>query len=421
MTYIFRFPLRLMSYVLGRIYAFFYRIGESFEGRFGAYFTLFEITLILLGVVNAIADVRSRYLSVRGESNRADGMLLVGLVVEQWRVIGDILIFACLLGLALSRVLTALRRRYLGYYIPSSDHSDVLFAKVKALEWGFPPLLGTHTHSFRIRFAEAIAKQTSVALSIRVSGGLRDKRWMQREREHLDRWFSTYPDVLWKIPLGSDYHSNDVGGYFSVLLPITDDSRRSIQKGTLATDMADIDRDVLTSISSVPRVALESQLNILAYLHIFCPEQSKERIDSDLLAASSFQHLAHLLYTIYGNEGNFLHNWNFSIMCESANRSQDFFLMGLGFSPVQQRTIETSRASTLSARSYGDFRLFEFDAVLGHASGSGDRVDATRFLELLQDLVSGYPTDAKRIARDGAGSSLEPTESVSRSASLAGC
>jgi hypothetical protein len=390
MSVIIKYGRQAISSIAGRIYSFLYEFDEVFESRFGLYFAFGELVLVLSGLLAAMADVRLRLASL-------PAVPWIDLWSEHWRDPFEALIFLCLSVLTLGRLATALRRRYLGYIFPASDHSDKLFFKVMSVPFGDPPLHLANTPASRRALVEAIARQTAVLLSLR-SFLNRDRRWMQRERERLDRWFSACPDSLWRIPIPGAERSSAPSGYLSVILPITDGSWWDIRKGMLPTDMAEIDHEALRSGTSTSKATIDKQLKFLAYLQIFCAERNESVLDKDLLAASSFQHIAHLLHKIYGVEGDFTQNWHFAIMCESANRTMDGFLTGLGFCAVQERVMETSRASTLPARSFADFKLFEFEAFRGQACGAGDRVDANQFLELLQDLVRVYEKRSEPIA-----------------------
>jgi hypothetical protein len=390
MTIVIRLLRRTAFAILGGIYSVLYKFGEIFESRFEIYLGFGELILVLFGLVAATADVRGRLLGMPAISDPAERFhAWLDILGEHWRDPFEALIFLVLALLTSSRVLTALRRRYLGYYFASSLHSDQLFMKIIATDFGSPPLSQKNTPTLRLGFAEAIAGQTAALLSLRSFLG-RDVRWVQRERDHLDRWFRDCPNSLWRVPLTGQERQTTYSGYFSVIIPISDKSWSDIRSATVPTDVADIDHKALVSESE--EGLDKRQLKFLAYLQVFCADQHESGLDKDLLAATSFQHLAHLLFLRYGAAGDFWRNWQFAIMCESANRTMDKFLTGLGFGPVQRPVIESSRASTLPARSWADFKLFEFKASQGEASDVGDRVDAGHFLELLQDLVKRYAT-----------------------------
>jgi hypothetical protein len=289
-----------------------------------------------------------------------------------------------------------MRRTRLGYSYrklvkmvndPQPDSIQRLYQLVKSVGWGYAPGLRPGWQDRLGGIAKRIAHQTAGLLSER-SWFLRDKKWRAREEESLSVWFKAFPACLWKLPATEGRKAAKgswTSGYFSVIVPMTHQSARSIRRGWRATDLAEIEpkaAQVFRAEGAGPAGDLD-RVELLAYLHIYAPPASRNDQDEVRLFAASVQHLAFLLRGLYGSREGYEKRWNFTLLCESSNRAMNRVLARLGFKPLK-RERDGSSTQEREARSYAGFLLFELKVE----GGRGDNDNAKDFLLTLGNLVS---------------------------------
>ena len=362
--------------IWGRVYGAFYSYRELYENVFEVIVGTFEIFLIAFGLGLAAHEFLD-------DSHRMGGF-------EEAHIIGELFIFALLSLLTLSRLVVVARTRRLGYTYripvgelerPDADTRRQFFAAVAQVPLGHPPCLSNDWTEQLPYLSEKIAHQTASLLSIR-SWFLQDDQWRSREQEALGDWFTAFPASLWHIADGTASPPGPTG-YYSVTVPMTAKSARSIRRGQRATDMAEVEPAVVKafSFSPLPEATGPRRVDLIAYLHIHVPEGDEPRDDTVLLA-SSFQHLAFLLLGLFGCGDGFEQRWTFTVLCESSNHEMNMVLQSIGFVQLK-RERDGSKAQTLEARSYAGFMLFELKVD----NGQCEEGDARALLELLRQLV----------------------------------
>lgn len=376
-------------------YRILYAYLELYETRFETLVATLEIGLIAYGIVAALRELRPR----------GEGSLATFKVAFES---AEFVIFLLLLGIALSRLLVSIRRSKLGYVYPpigSSDDPNVIQGfqqRIESTPLGYAPGLLSNWYLQAQVVADTIAVQTASLLSMR-SWFFIDRRWQSRERDSLAEWFKEFPAALWVIPETSAAESESIdkpfvqhalsqGGYVSVIVPMTRHSGRSIRNGQRATDLAELDLALLEFFDESG--AHTASADLLAYLHIHVPGPggSRERDETKLLAAS-IQHLAFLLHGLYGADQDTMDRWNFSVLCESSNRSMNAVLERLGFARLI-REPDGSETQRREARSYAGFTLFELKVSQGNCAIADGRL----FLVMLRKMVDTIATQSKATA-----------------------
>jgi hypothetical protein len=367
----------------GKLYNLSFRYIELYENRFEAAVAASEILLIALGL----------WLWFRLHQHPGGSPTL-----PSWEMPlkgAESIVFLLLLLLSFSRLFVAWRRTRLGYSYSKlvrmindrqPEPIKPLYEHIKGIGWGYALGLQPEWPGRQRAIAKRIAHQTAGLLSER-AWFLRDERWRAREEESLNEWFKAFPPSLWKLPAteeGQAAEGSRAGGYFSVIVPMTRESARSIRKGWRATDLAEIDpkaAQVFRAGGSEPARPVD-QVELLAYLHIYVPPVwRKDRDDARLLAAS-IQHLAFLLRGFYGSREGCDKFWNFTLLCESSNRAMNRVMERLGLTRVE-RERDGSLTQAREARSYAGFLLFELKVE----QGQGNNPQANDFLVTLRNLV----------------------------------
>jgi hypothetical protein len=333
----------------------------------------------------------------------------LGFIKDHFNNFGDFFIFVILGISAVSRLLIALRGNALGYaytkigrIVDFSGNLDIddVYARVKSAPWGSPPGPGGDKSSL-LAYAEAIAARTSALLSVRTFR-LPDKEWLARERDSLVEWFEAFPAALWRlVPEAkaggpTPQTSSERAGYYSVIVPTTLASARAIRRGQKATDLAEVNHNVADVFAGKPLDASSlGVVEFVAYLQLHIPRDAKDQLAEELLFAASLQHVAYLLYRLYGVKGDFRAKWSFVIQCEAANTRHGRVLKRLGFVELQHRAHERSDAPLRPGKSYAGFRLFEIQVVGGQPFGDSDEADARKFINLIEELAIHYRSNSE--------------------------
>jgi hypothetical protein len=378
----------------GKVYGLAFAYRELYENRFEAIVAALEVLLLAVGLGSWIVLHVFLHQEAPGRMSGWEMALKAA----------ELAVFLLLLLIFLSRIFVELRRTRLGYSYAklagSDEDPDPEFirgfqAQMRQVALGYAPGLergrsDQPAWSEQLEYiADRIAHQTASLLSER-SWFFRDPRWQAREADALADWFRAFPASLWRLPEKGGPHDPadpERSGYFSVIVPMTAKSARSIRKGWRATDLAEVDPRAIEAFRS-DRSACASdppRLDFLAYLHIHVPSAAGAHRDETRLLAVSIQHLAFLLHGFYGSQDRFEEHWDFAVLCESSNKEMNRVLSRLGFRPVE-REPDGSRVQVTEARSYAGFRLFELKVE----QGSSELQDARKFLGVLRNLVLAY-------------------------------
>jgi hypothetical protein len=371
--------------MLARIYGLLFAYLELYESRFEAVVAPVELALIAGGFVSTF------------ERWRAEGSMAA---TEKVYELCEMLIFALLALTVISRILIRRRKSKLGYayrgvrtrILQDDGHVEHLRTMVEETPLGRAPGLEPDWENRVPRLAKVIADQASRKLSWRLWLGS-DVRWASRERESLSAWFSDFPLSLWHLPADAagDMRHSAGGDYYSIVVPMTRPSRRSIRKGHRATDMAEIPSFLRDRFSVGPRpkksaAQAPERLDLLAYLHIYVPRKGTgDPPEESKLLMASIQHLAFLLHWIHGAKLLQKNLWNFTVLCESSNDELNEILTRLGFAPVE-REHDGGEGHRYDARSYAGFALFE----LVVENGTCERADGDNFLVALRDMAARF-------------------------------
>ena len=378
--------------MVARIYRLLFAYFELYESRFEALIAPIELVLISIGFYSTFRRWR-----VEGTMDTTE-KLYEG---------AEMTIFVLLALTVVSRILIRRRKSKLGYaygalktrVTQDDGHVEQLRQLVRDTPIGHAPGLDPDWEDRIPRLAKLIADQASRKLSWRLWLGS-DVRWASRERESLSAWFSDFPLSLWQLPAqaGPNGEASAGGDYFSIVVPMTRPSRRSIRKGHRATDMAEIPALLRERFAASPHAAagglpMPERLDLLAYLHIHVPgPDADEPADDSRLLMASVQHLAFMLHWLHGTRLAQKNSWNFTVLCESSNGELNAILKRLGFSAVQ-REHDGAEGHRFDAHSYAGFALFE----LVVENGNCENPDAEHFLVALRDMATrlrheGAPT-----------------------------
>jgi hypothetical protein len=354
--------------VIDRAYQLLYGYLELYENRFEASVATIEIGLIGWGLYATLSKV----FGESGEGRPAR--------IEMAFESAEFVIFLLLLLTATSRFLISIRKTRLGYAYDrilekfGADDDPAAFQRfrslVEAAPLGYAPGLLPGWPDRIQDLADRIAIQTASRFSLR-SWLTADRLWQRRERDSLSEWFREFPAALWVVPeVGDHAVSPDArsGGYFSIIVPMTRHSRRSIRQGQRATDLAELAPEIRARFDPERNGGCHGSSaewrgkrpDLLAYLHIHVPPESGARARDDTrLLAANIQHLAFLLHAIHGSaRDGVTPEWSFTVLCESSNRGLNAILKQLGFKRVE-REPDGSETQRRDVRSYAGFTLFE--------------------------------------------------------------
>lgn len=372
-----------------RLYRFLYRYRETYATRFEAYVLVLEIVLIVIGLALSIAQAFEEH---------AAGPMTSSLKWEMAHDLVEVPVFLVLLTLALSRAIVKIRTRRLGYDYDAAvalledgdpEKRRRFFDAIEAVPMGQAPGLNPEWTDHYPYYADNIAHQTASLLSVR-SWLLRDEQWRSREQDSLSDWFNVFPASLWQCAASvptrpTSPNRPSEAGYFSVVVPITPQSARSLRRGLRATDMAEVDPAAVRAFTLArrPEIPAPRRVEFIAYLHIHVPDASEAREDLLLLAAS-FQHIAYLIFGLFGADDD-CKRWTFDVLCESSNEKMNLVLRSMGFEPVV-RARDGSETQEREARSYAGFLLYELKVDAGMC----DNRNGLSFLNLLRRLVAEH-------------------------------
>ena len=229
---------------------------------------------------------------------------------------------------------------------------------------------------------ERFAKVSASHYSLRTYGEA-DPMWKTWEERYLTDWLAQFSAAVWRVP--PDNPTGGAGsGYFSVMVPVTEDAWKKIRYGHLSTALAAIDERAVAYFNSPRTEPYMSPLHIVAYGLNYVPTGRKNDSYHPLkLLYAGVEHLAYLLREFNAPPSD-VKVATFSMICESPNESLEMVLDTMGFAPVlvdQHYDIERTHIR----KSQAGFRLFEV-VFKGGMPVVGEPGKAGRFRDLLCEI-----------------------------------
>ena len=181
-------------------------------------------------------------------------------------------------------------------------------------------------------------------------------------------WHAEFPYAIWHLP-DPKQPGVRTAGYFSVVVPITEDSWEKISLGHLSTVLASVDASAGAYVKSTPLAAYESPLYLLAYAVVYVAENYvAENPNEFTLVRAGIEHLAFLIKT-FSHNGQF-NPKNIRVICESSGREFDRTLHGLGFSWIEPNGLRTRKGLIAWVRAY-ILKLFGQEDIVVVTSPAG--------------------------------------------------
>jgi hypothetical protein len=228
------------------------------------------------------------------------------------------------------------------------------------------------------RFAKVSASQFSVR-----TYGEADPMWKTWEERYLAEWLLQFSGTLWRVP-PDDPTGGAASGYFSVIVPVTEDSWKKIRYGHLSTALATIDDRAVAYFNSGRSEPFKGAIYIVAYGLNYVPAGHKHESYQPLkLLYTGVEHLSYLLHE-FNVQPSDVNIASFSMICESPNPSLDMVLDTLGFAPVLA-DVHLDFEHTHIRKSQAGFRLFEI-VYKGGMPVVGEPDRAKRFRDLLRQI-----------------------------------
>jgi hypothetical protein len=343
--------------------------------------TVFELVIAFVGMwhfVTALFELieRSEEFSEYGE------FLTSG---------GEALIFVMLFVSIFARLAVILRERNLGQDFgavlrqPRSKGGFSTDDNMLQEQAGFCPgdtFLGSEIAAggqARKEILDGIARQSASQFSIRTYGGP-DPMWKTWEERYLSDWLSRFPAAVWRLPPDGP-KDGEQSGYFSVVVPVTEDAWNKVRYGHLSTALAAVDEQAAAYFNAPQAAPYAGPLFLLAYGVIYVPTGLKgETLSPQKLLYCGVEHIAYLLSRFHPAPAA-PEAATMTMICESPNASLEAVLKTFGFVPVRtDHNLDFEH--THVRRSVAGFRMFE----VGYLKGSpviGDGAKAQRFMELL--------------------------------------
>jgi hypothetical protein len=314
--------------------------------------------------------------------------------IQSVQGIGETLCFFVLFFSILARMAVILRSRNLGPNFHnllnrprregSFSSDEALFGELAGLGpsqdfLGAPLSAEVNTRRAAL---DRLARMGATQFSMRTYGEA-DALWKTWEERYLNEWLTRFPGTVWRIAPDNPA-AGESSGYFSVIVPVTEDAWHKVRFGHLSTALAAIDEPAATYCSAPQSEPYERPLFLLAYVVIYAPTRLKGDTENSLkLLYSGVEHLAYLLSRFYPPECN-PENMTLSLITESPNKSLDAVLHTLGFAPVHSdRQLDLEH--THIRKSVAGFELFEIGYDRGRPT-VGDRHKAGLFLNLLCEI-----------------------------------
>jgi hypothetical protein len=389
--------LRRMVYrwLLRLLYRWLRRVGEWRE-RNELYITFLETGAALIGSVLFLREVRD--LDSIGDFFKDAGPI-------------ECVILVILTLSLLSRAALLLRLRGLGpSFAGLANEQDVaLLAELGEVRPGRPflghELRGTPDEARDV--IKALAEESASTFSVRTFGEP-DWWWAHWEGAYIAEWHALRPDAIWRIPSAADPEDGKAG-YFSVMVPITNQSYSRYRRGHLhaALSTPDIDRRRVPVNS-----AGHDHVNLLAYSALYVPAgKPNEQWDRKLLLYTAIEHLSALISRRWTDLFQVAPTRGLRVICESSNVSLDSILEKLGFHAVYPEHDDPKESGDKPRvpkplKSPAGFKLYElcYDPWIGAEDEANAR--GGRFLETLRQ-IAGQRAPANR-RRGKAAEALRP-------------
>ena len=315
----------------------------------------------------------------------------------------ETLVFSMMFCLVLSSLVIQFRRSRLGYsfrrllqpgkvtgVVPRGDalFETLLEAAHDGHHRGHPCLADVDP---RVRWTvvEQIAQESASMFSIRARHDV-DHVWATWEAFYLNDWQQEFPGTIWQVPSDATdapaWH-----GYFSVIVPITEAAWHRVRRGHLSTALAPIDPRAAAFWADPARrdgPAFADPLYFLAYAHLYVGRRG-DTWDRFRLLCCSIEHLAALIAAFYPDAITRRHS-SFTLICESANATQDALFGDLGLEPVTQEIDEAGQMRLNRVISPAGFQLFELRVINGSPVPHNDmRLPAAEgFLSLILEFAT---------------------------------
>jgi len=388
----------------GKVYNTVQRFTKWREER-EAWIAVGESTIALIG---AIIFTRELQDTIQHEL----GSAAVARPVNLWAIFqgfGEWAIFVLLLISIVARLVVTWRQRNLGLNFralfagpkrnAASSSDERLFHELAELVprdgyLGSPVSTATGT---RTSVLDHIARESASQFSIRTYGEA-DPMWKTWEERYISDWLSQFPATIWRVP-PEDPAATEDSGYFSIVVPVTEDAWKKVRYGHLSTALCAIDEPVVAHFSSTGAEPYGQPIFLIVYALIYVPTGLKNETTNRLkLLYCGVEHLAYLLRLFYPAPCD-AGVVTMSIVCESPNTSLDKILGTLGFVPVKA-DFDADPEHAKIRKSVAGFRLFE----IGYQQGDptiGRTRQALRFLDLLCDIGRCEMRAAATSAADG--------------------
>ena len=362
--------------LLRLLYRWSRRVGEWRE-RNELYITLLEATAALIGSVLFIRELRD--------------IESIGHIFTNTGPV-ECVILVILTLVLLSRVALLLRLRDLGFSFAglADEQDEALLAELVQVRPGRPflgrELRGTPDEAREV--IKALAEESASTFSVRTFGEP-DWWWAHWEEIYIVEWHALRPDSIWRIPSAAD-PTVAKAGYFSVMVPITNQSYSRYRRGHLhaALSTPDIDRR-RAPVNSGRR----NHVNLLAYSALYVPVgRSKEQWDRKLLIYTAVEHLSALLARRWPDLLQPEPTRGLRVVSESSNVSLDSILEKLGFHAIYPEQDDPDESGHKPRRprplkSPAGFKLYElcYEPWIGPEDEANAR--AQRFLEMLRQIA----------------------------------
>jgi len=351
--------------------------------RFGAWHERKEVPISLLEGGVALAGSIFFILHLLHVSEMADLLdreFLIGLI--------ECIIVVIVTLSLITRAVLLVRRRGLGPKLGVEQDPELLRKLTRYRDGG--PYLGSSLGGDPKeagKVIEALARESASTYSIHTLGEP-DPWWEYWETRYIAEWHALWPDTIWRIPSGKDPDEKGAG-YFSVVLPITEQSYLRYRRGHLHAAMSTLE-------VRKPKRRAQGEaggfVNLLAYSALYVPAAGAKEWDGMRLLYAAVEHLAALLARCWPDLVQPEPKRGLRIICESSNRSLDRTLEQLGFRAVQiERNVpeedDDSAHESGRRKSPAGFALYElcYDPAIATEDAANDRGRA--FLAALREIA----------------------------------
>ncbi len=311
---------------------------------------------------------------------------------------GEVSIFCLLTASITARLAIIMRERNLGSDFgslfsgpkPKGELSSDERLLHKLLELGPPNgFLGSvisQANDTRKAVLDHIARESASQFSIRTYGEA-DPMWKSWEERYLSDWLSAFPAAIWRLP--PDGPGSEANGYFSIVVPVTEDAWKKVRYGHLSTALCALDQPAVDYFNSARVEPYGRPLFLVFYTLIYVPTGGKgESWKPVKLLYGGIEHLAYLISQFHPVPCT--DAVSMSLVCESPNASLEAVLHTLGFAAVHT-DFDLELEHTHIRKSVAGFNLFEISYQHGSVT-IGDRRKGEGFLDLLCEIGRRDPT-----------------------------